>query len=261
MNEYIIKKLETFIILLPKSFFMKRTLCFATGTIWRWSEGKNRAELINYAKKLGFPGIELTLGKKEELYNTKISASQVKWLRNLDYVSIHAPFRLLREADNQEEVIKQLDCIEKIYKQIRAKMIIIHPLDLPPKEVLDKYNMNFSTENLPKKRQVTIRKLHAIFKRYPKLGLCLDVAHAYFWSMFETEKLIKAFKNRITQIHLSGTYRRKDHLPLQQVSPMFIKSIQPIKELEVPVIIEEDVKIKNIKLVKKEIRYIKSLIL
>lgn len=241
---------------------MNRTFCFATGNIWRWIRGNNRAELIKYAQKLekvGISGVELTLGYKEEVFNLKLSPSQIKWLRKLDYVSIHAPFELIRKADSHEEIIKQLDYVQRLYKLVKARNVIIHPFDLPPRKILDKYDMKFSTENLPKKRHVTIRKLNTILKKYPSLGLCLDVAHAYLWSRFETEKLVKEFKKKITQVHFSGTYRKRDHVPLQQVSPIFIKSIQPIKKLKVPIVIEEDIKVKSMRFVKKEISYIKSL--
>lgn len=242
---------------------MNRILCFATGCLWRLCDKKNRANLIKYAQrveKFGIRGVELTIAKKEELYKTKLSPEQTKWLRSLDYVSIHAPFRLLRRADNLEEVIKQLDCIDRIYRKTNARMVIIHPLDLPPKRLLDRYDMNFSTENLPKKRHVTIPMLKKIFKEYPKLGLCLDVAHAYLWSRFETERLVRDFKSKITQIHLSGTYKGRDHLSLQQVTPIFLKSIKSIKELKVPIIIEEDIKNKNMQFIEKEINHIKSII-
>jgi len=237
---------------------MKRIFCFATGNMWRWVKG-NKAKLIDYIKELDVSGAELTFSSKEELYNFRLNSKQVKWLKKCDYVSIHAPFRLVRRANNKEEVIKQLDCIKKIYGLVNARNVIIHPNDLPPRKLLDEYDVNFSTENLPKKRHVTIKKLSNIFKKYPNLGLCLDVAHAYLWSRFETGKLVKKFKNRIIQVHFSGTYRKRDHVPLQSVSPIFLKSIKPIKELRIPIVIEEDIKVKSIKFVKDEIRYIKSL--
>jgi len=244
---------------------MKRTIGFALGSIWRWMKGSNRAQLIDYLKELNIDGVEITLGTKEELYSFRLTPSQVSWLKKLDYVSIHAPFRLVRRADTPEEVIKQLNIISRLYKQVNAKNVIIHPNDLPSPKVLASYDMNFSTENLPKKRKVTIAKLASTLKKYPHMGLCLDVAHAYLWSRSETEKLVKRFSKRITEVHFSGTYRKKDHLSLQKVTKQFIKSIQPIKSLNVPIIIEEDIVMsddllnKNMAVVKNEVQYIRSL--
>ena len=108
-----------------------RVFSFALGNIWRWGTNINRAELVNYAQKFDVSGIELTFAKKEELYNFKLNKKQIKRFRELNYVSIHAPFRLVRRADNEKEVLKQLDCIQKSYRKINAKNVIIHPNDLP----------------------------------------------------------------------------------------------------------------------------------
>lgn len=236
---------------------MRRVFAFATGNIWRWS--KSRTKLIDYAKKFDIDGVEITFSSKEELYKFKLNNSQIKWLRRRDYVSIHSPFKLVRKAGSEKEVKKQLDYIYKLYKKVNAKNVVIHAKDLPEPNVLYKYKMRFSTENTIRKSNVSIGKLAMILKRYRNLGLCLDVSHAYFWSKDETGRLVNRFKRKITQVHFSGNYKKKDHTPLRIVSANFIKSIQPIKKLDVPIIIEEDIKIKNIKWVKNEIKYIKSL--
>lgn len=242
-----------------KRTFMKRPFCFAIGNIWRWDKGKNRAKLIDSIIKLDVSGVELTIGYKKELYNFRLNPQQIRWLRKLDYVSIHAPFRMVRKAEHEEEIIKQLDLIQKIYNQVKAKNVILHPNDLPTKKILDHYNMKFSIENLPPNRNVTIKKIKAILKKYPKIGLCVDVAHAYLWSRSWTGDLVKNFKNKITQVHFSGTCRKIDHLSLRKVSPIFLKSIQPLKKLNVPIVIEEDMKVKSLNFVRDEIKYIKSL--
>lgn len=231
---------------------------FALGNIWRWTTSKNRNVLVNYAKKLDISGIEITFATKEELYSFKLSNANKSWLRQLDYVSIHAPFRLVRKAKDEKEIIKQLNIISKLYNDVKAKNVIIHPNDLPKPKILKKYKFNVSIENLPKKRRVTIPKLKRIFGKYPKIKLCLDVSHAYRWSKFETGKLVQAFKRKISQIHFSGTYRNREHQSLRKVTKTFLHSIQSIKKLNVPIIVEEDIKIKNLRCIKEEIEYIKK---
>ena len=90
--------------------------------------------------------------------------------------------------------------------------------------------------------------------------MCLDTAHAYSWSKFETYKLIDAFKEKISQIHFSGSYRRKQHVSLRKVSKDFILSIQPLKYLDVPIVIEEDIEIKSYQYLRQELKYIKNLL-
>jgi endonuclease IV len=238
---------------------MKRVISFALGNIWRWGESKNRADLIQYAKNLGVDGVEITFSSKEELYNFKLSEEDLNWLKSLKYVTIHAPFKLKRKSKDKQEIIKQCDIILKLYQQVNAKDVIIHPLDLPSPEILAKYPFKVSTENLVKKRNVTITKLEKIFQEYPNIGLCLDVAHAYLWSKDETQKLIDAFSERITQFHLSGTYRKKDHQSLRIVTKKFLSSIEPIKKLNVPIVIEEEIFAKDLNYLKEEVEYIKQM--
>lgn len=238
---------------------MTRIISFSLGNIWRWSKSRNRDKLIAYAKKLKIGGVEIIFSSKEELYKFKLSKDNERWLKNLDYVTIHAPFKLVRKADNEEEIIKQLKIIAELYTKFNAKNVIIHPQDLPSPNILNQFNFNVSTENLPKKRKITISKLRRVFKKYPKIGLCLDVSHAYLWSKYETLKLIRAFEEKITQIHFSGTYRKRDHQSLRIVSEDFIFSIEPIFKLNVPIIIEEDIRIKSNKFLHEEINFIKNM--
>jgi len=239
---------------------MKKTFSFALGCLWRWHDSKNRGELIKYVEKLGVSGVEITLGYKEEISAFKISDKDKKWLKSLDYVSIHAPFSLLKEAKDQNEVISQLDAIKSLYQEVNAKNVIIHPDNLPSPKILEKYNFNISTENLMPRSKMGIAQMKKIFRKYPKNRLCLDVSHAYLWSELETKKIVDNFGEKISQIHLSGTYRKKDHQSLRGVTKKFLRSIEPIKELRVPIVIEEDIrKEKGERYLMEEVEYIKAM--
>ncbi len=238
---------------------MPRIISFALGNIWRWEKSKNRNDLIKYAKNLDIGGVELTFASKEELFAFKLSPSNEKFLKGLDYVTIHAPFDFMEQANNKEEIIRQLNIISDIYKKVNAKNVIMHPNDLPDSAMLNRFNFKVSTENLRKKRNVTISDFKKIFEKYPKIGFCVDVSHAYSWSKKETEKLVKAFSNRITQFHFSGAYRGKDHQPLKIVSKDFLSSIELLFKSKAPIVIEEDIKIKSEKFLKEEVNLIKKM--
>ncbi|MCK4667275.1 hypothetical protein KAU33_11025 [Candidatus Dependentiae bacterium] len=235
------------------------TLCFALGTIWNWTKSKNRNALIDYAKNLKVDGIEITFATKEEVYAFDITNDNRNWLKSLKYVSIHAPFNLLRGSVDEKELIKQLDIIDDIYKDINAKNVVIHPTELPEPRILNKYKFKMSTENLPPVKIFTIVKLIDVFKKYPNMGFCLDVAHAYLWSKDKTKRLLKKFGNRLTQVHLSGTYRRRDHQSLRTVTSNFMKSIETVFALDVPIIIEETIKKKSMTLLHEEVKFIRDL--
>lgn len=237
---------------------MARIFSFALGNIWRWE--KKRADLVKYIRKLDVAGVELTIASPQELFDFKLSNSDRKWLKDLDYVSIHAPFFDFGNNKDKDLVKKGMDCIFKLYKEVGAKNVVIHPDELPSNELLKDYDFNISTENLEGEGHNYIGDLKKIFAEYPKMGLCLDISHTYTFSKNETKKLIKEFKDRITQIHFSGTYRKKCHQSLRNVSRDFLRSIEPLKEFDVPIVIEEDIKTKSLKYLKDELAYIKKLI-
>lgn len=243
---------------------MKRIFGFATGGILKSKISKNSSErdlILNYLKKSGISGIEFSFGRKKELYSFKLSEELKLLLKQFDYLSLHSPFRLITESKNKKEVIKQLDIIAKLYKKIGAKNVIIHPDNLSSSKILKSYNFNISTENLPKKYNITISDLKIIFKKYPKLGFCLDITHAFSFSKYETSRLIKEFGNKITQIHFSCHYKGKDHQSLKTATKEFLFSIQPIKKINVPIIIETGFEETSLKLIKEEIEYVKKFFL
>ncbi|OGI25988.1 MAG: hypothetical protein A3J76_03795 [Candidatus Moranbacteria bacterium RBG_13_45_13] len=237
---------------------MPRIFSFALGNIWRWEKSKNKDRLIKYVRNLDVSGIEITLSSKEELYSTKLSTRNTTWLKSLEYVTIHAPFELVKKSENRRELIKQLDVIARLYKEVNAKNVIIHPDNLPPPDVLQKYKFNVSTENLSISSKYKSLNLEGIFIRYEDIKLCLDISHAYSWSRREIEYLVKKYRPRISQIHFSGTYRKRTHQSLQIVSKDFLKSIRPLRDLHVPIVIEGDVEKKDIMFLKREFRYIKK---
>ena len=237
---------------------MIRVYSFASGNLWRWKNSKNRNGLLNYIRKLNVSSVELTFPTKEELFLFKLSNSNKNWLRTLKYVTIHAPFRLFEDSENEKEIIDQINHISNIYNALNCKNVIIHPEnDLFTSNLLVDCGFEVSIENLPKKYNVPIPKLKEVLKKHSKIKICVDVSHAYSWSKFETGKLIDVFHDRISQIHVSGSYRKKDHQSMRKISKEFQFSIQPIKQLNVPVVIEEDIAIRSLDYVKEEIEFIK----
>lgn len=203
--------------------------------------------------------VELTLATKEELYSFNLSKDNKHWLRGLDYVTIHAPFRLIKESKDQRDVIKQLNDTSRLYHDIDAKTIIIHPNDLLDSDILRGFECDISTENLPRKSGVLISGLRKVLHKYPNIRLYLDVFHAYSWSRAETGTLIEASKDRISQIHFRRTCRKRDHQSLRDVTQDFLLSIQPVRCLDISIVIEEDIEPGSLGYLEEEIEYIKCL--
>jgi len=237
---------------------MTRIVAFALGTIWRWEKNHNRAGLLDYVMKLDVDGVELTLATKEEVFTFKPNKKQLTWLRGLKYVSIHAPFGIMRLSADETEVLHLFDKIQEIYDLVKAKTVVIHPNDLPEPGVLRKYKMHISIENLKPKRKFPVDKMVKIIKKYNS-SLCLDVTHAYYWSRKETGRYVKRFKGNISEIHLSGNYKKKDHLSLRGVTRTFMESIEPLRLIDAPIIIEEGFDDKSLKFAKEEVALVRRL--
>lgn len=156
-----------------------RTFSYATGVIERLN--KTWDEVIDFIKRLELNGIELTIATKESLNKFKLSEGNISFLKGLDYLSIHFPFYEI-DAKNTSEMTSCLNMIEKIYKEFDAKNLIFHPNVLPDSELLKKYDFQVSLENLRAVRNITIEYLKEIFRQYPEMGFCLDVAHAFSFS-------------------------------------------------------------------------------
>ncbi|MCB9359237.1 hypothetical protein H6503_04860 [Candidatus Woesearchaeota archaeon] len=239
---------------------MQRPICIATGAFHSWTKVKNNNSHIDIARKLdNIDGVEITLGFKENLYDLKISRRNIDWLRKQKYVSIHAPFHLPWRSNGMEDLLKQLKLIEKLYKTVKAKTVVIHPQDMLPPKILNRFRFHISTENMEPGHNISHAHLKKILKAFPRAGLCLDAAHAYLYSKDETSAILKKFKGKVSQVHLSGTYKKKEHQSMRICTDSFYNSIVPLKKTELPIIIEEDINFtRSIRKVQKEVDFVRD---
>ena len=239
--------------------FLERIISFSLGNIWRWSGSPDRSKLIRYLKTLDISGVEIVFPTEQELNAFHISSIDAQWLSGLPYTTIHAPFNLFSSHASEETILKQLNVISELYENTHAKSVVFHPAPYEKLAPLTDRNFHVTVENLPPGRHTGIPELRRIFKKYPEFSFCLDISHAYLWSKYETARLLREFGSRLSQIHLSGTYRRKSHQSLQSVSRDFLQTIEDIKQFDVPLVVEEDFKVKSIVGVKEELTFIRGL--
>jgi len=237
---------------------MSKLICLSLGNMWRWLKTENRAELIEHVKGLDIDGIELDYSGKEPS-SLKLTSEQEEYLKSLKYVSIHVTAESLKGC-SEEDIIRRLDYVVGIAKKTNASDIVIHPEALPSPDILSKYDVKFLTENLDRNTGYGLEKLKKVFEDYPDLGLCLDVCHSFTWDGEETKKLVDEFKDKISQVHLSALEGDKQHRPLLNSSSDMIESIEPIKSLDVPIVIEEDFEDGDFDGLKKEIEFVKGIL-
>ena len=234
-----------------------RALCFATGNL-RQLIGKT--DIFKIISSLDVDGIELTLGK--DFNERKLQESDESVFKNYKHNSIHSPFRFSLKYCSIEEMFQGLEILKDYSKRINSTHIIAHPVQIFPEDFDKNSSLNFLTENLnPKKGKDRPRLGYEVaLKNNPGLGLCLDVSHAYDWSINETDYVVSNWKHRIKQVHFSNNRYHKDHLVFEKVSRSFLKSIEPLRELNVPIVIEEDMPYSKVNDIKDELKRVKNVL-
>jgi endonuclease IV len=232
-----------------------RSLCLSTGNFSR-AHGKKAISIIN---SLDVDGIELMCHH----FSLCGRPSEKGWgiIKGYDRISFHAPrnFSLLDSSNDEfNDILLE---IKADYKKVGASAVVTHPTNKLPKILSSK--MNFLTENLNPMGNPKLRPrlgFEKVLNERDDFGLCLDVAHAYDWGVEETDRIVKKWKHRIKQIHFSNNRYHKDHLPFEKVSRGFLKSIEPLNELNVPIVVEEGMPYKKISEIKKEIKRVKDIL-
>lgn len=233
-------------------------ICFATGNLWRLM---TKFDVIDIISKLDIAGVEYTYGKN--LNERPIKEKEFDLLKDYSYISFHSPFLFSLYYLKENEFYDQLSLMEYNYSKLNAKAIVTHPeqTNYFPDKINSK--MNFLTENmnLSKRKKRLKNGFENTIKKRPDFDLCIDINHCYSWGIDETERIVKKWKNKIKQVHFSNNRYGKGHLPFEKVSKDFLKSIEPLKDLNVPIIIEEDMPYTKIKDIKEEIKRVKKIIL
>lgn len=259
---------------------MKNIICFATGNFWKlFKEEELTNKGLDIIKKFDVDGVELTLGRANR-YNI-ISEENVAYLRTLKHVSIHTPFDGKYDCSNEgkESIAKLFE----LYIQINAKNIVIHPYQIEDYELFE--GMNYSTENMSKLKkfpklsndelkkrypgtkllELTTHSLNDVkrtqtlplelyeelFKKYYKLKLTFDVGHALAHGKAELDTIMDKFSDKMVQVHFHDNRYGEDHQQFYQTNDP--EKYERVKNLNIPIVIEEVFEKLDLDGVKKEI--------
>ena len=177
---------------------------------------------------------ELSALRSKELLPLMSSLPELD-LSSLGEVSVHAPSRF--GALGEEVVANVLrPCIEKGIR------VIVHPHALERPSIWQEFGDLLCIENNDlRKPGRTVEELCPIFERFGFASWCFDVAHA--WSvdhtLGEAKRLIDAFGERMSEVHISQLDDKGAHFPLTE------RTIALYRQLDLPrsatVIIESPV--------------------
>jgi hypothetical protein len=97
-------------------------------------------------------------------------------------------------------------------------------------------------ENMDKRKGVgrTVRELTSLFTEFPEASFCFDIGHArqVDTSMIQGYMMLKHFRSRLRQVHISEVNSQNKHDRLSFVSILGFQEVAHLIPSSTPVIIE-----------------------
>ncbi|MGV3722758.1 MAG: hypothetical protein ACO1SX_17785 [Actinomycetota bacterium] len=181
--------------------------------------------------------VELSALRLDEL-EPLVEASKTLDLSQFRHISVHAPSQFPAAAE--PEVVRQLTKCTR-----RGWPVIAHPDALHDCDLWRSLGDLLYLENMDKRKPIgrTVQELDSLFMLYPKAGFCFDIAHArqVDSSMLEAYSILRRFRSRLRQIHISEVSSQSRH---DRLSWAAIRSFQEIARYiprDTPLIIEAPV--------------------
>jgi hypothetical protein len=208
---------------------------FSTGSI---ALGNVRLGL-SIARHGATSAVELSALREEELDPLLRSLDQLKTeLSKFQYVSVHAPSKLLRLSEG--ELAAKLQQVAD-----RGWAIIVHPDIITDFGLWRKLGKAVCIENMDKRKTVgrTAKQLGHIFEELPEATFCFDIGHARQVdpTMQEAESFLEAFGKRLRQIHMSYVNSQSHHERLNYESVLAFQLVAHWLDRSIPIILETPV--------------------
>jgi hypothetical protein len=155
-------------------------------------------------------------------------------LHRFKYVSVHAPSHF--SADEEQDVIELL-------RQVRPEWpIILHPDTIHDVAKWRPLGAQIAIENMDRRKEAgrSAEELGYWFELLPSAQLCLDLAHAHQVdrTMTEAYRILKRFRGRICQLHISELDSTGHHFPLSLGSIRAFREVASMVPTDSVVIIE-----------------------
>jgi hypothetical protein len=185
--------------------------------------------------------IELSALREEELYPLFHSINDLD-VKKYEYISMHAPSKRVKiEEPEFVEILKAF--AEKTWP------IIVHPDIIVDHNLWRGMGNKICIENMDKRKPCgrTASDLRKIFRELPEAGFCLDVAHAKQVdpTMTECYLMIKEFKHRLLQLHLSDVTTESKHVSLNEQAISAYQKIVKYLPDSLPIILESPILYSN----------------
>ena len=242
----------------------KRLVSFSTGNFYVQGRLRDKNKDISLCSKLkGIDGVEIMFALGAYLRGFKLKKSNIKFLRSLKFNTLHAPIWIKNSPRgkyyyNTLYCKKILNKLHKIYDQIEAKNINFHAYQIKNFNLFKNKDYQYSIENLEARHNMKLSRYKEILNNHPNFKMVLDTSHCQEVDEYEIKRLVKMFKRKIMYTHLSSNTYNKIHQPIHTVDKKFLKQLNPVKGLRTPIVIETWTNTIDIKMMNKEIRFVKK---
>jgi hypothetical protein len=181
--------------------------------------------------------IELSALREDELQPLFLAINDLD-LAKYDYVSVHAPGKITCLAE--EDLVEMLMAFAE-----KTWPIVVHPDIICDAGLWRILGNKLCIENMDKRKPCgrTMFDLKGIFGKLPEAGFCLDLAHAKQVdpTMTECYLMIREFKDKLLQLHVSDVTTESKHIPLNEQAIMAYRKIAKYLPEGLPVILESPV--------------------
>jgi hypothetical protein len=158
-------------------------------------------------------------------------------LSDFNYISIHLPS--LMDTSEERQIVSSLHGLSH-----QDWPLILHPDTVSDFDLWSELGERLCIENMDKRKPSgrTQPELDVIFQRLPMARLCFDMGHAWQVdpTMNEAYEILKCYREKIVQIHVSEVNSRSKH---DVLSYSTIQSFRDIAHMipSVPLILETPV--------------------
>lgn len=221
---------------------------FSTGCLYK-THDRLSPETINFFRKAGCNAIEImfySVSDAEKFLKLKDS-----YFEGFEFTSVHAPMYKGGEID---EYIRAMNAIGEVHSRVGFDSVVLHPDMFDDFSFLKRFDLPFAIENMDnrKKSCKDVTDLRQVFNKF-NVPMVLDMNHCFSndSSMKLADDLVKAFRPKIEEIHLSGfdTF----HDPLFKTKQEIIMDAMP--DTSLPIIIESG--LGSVEEISIELEYIK----
>jgi len=160
-------------------------------------------------------------------------------LSAFEYVSVHLPSRMTKE---EEQIVV---ATVRQWDRQRSWPLILHPDAITDWGLWRDLGERVCVENMDMRKPVgrTDRELDLVFRQLPGSRFCFDIGHAWQVdpTMGEAYWILKHFREKLTQVHVSEVNSQSKHDTLSYSTIESFRDVAHMIPPEIPVILETPV--------------------